>query len=74
MLFAYLLNSCKSPGKAGITIFYKKRKMKIKFGDMPVIIQIVKGQGHIQTQSLSLHYMDHNEDQACKYIHLTIFL
>lgn len=48
--------------------------MKIKFGDMPGIIQIVKGQGHIQTQSLSLHYMDHNEDQACKYIHLTIFL
>lgn len=32
--------------------------MKIKFGDMPGIIQIVKGQGHIQTQSLSLHYMD----------------
>ena len=33
---------------------------------MPIIIQIVKGQSHIQTQN-------HDEDQACKYTHLNIF-
>lgn len=45
-----------------------------KFRDMPVIIQIVKREGHIQTQALSTCSKDHNEDQAHKYIYLTIFL
>ena len=39
--------------------------MKFKFRDMPIIIQIVKGQSHIQTQN--------HDDQACKYTHLNIF-
>ena len=48
MFFTYLLNSYKIPGKASIIILHKKRKMKFKFRDMPIIIQIVKGQSHIQ--------------------------